>query len=179
MEKDKIVISASKQLAVSTIVKYWEDLYKADLLKYRLGNIANPDMSNVASVLARQSKYIFYVLAPTHDEYWGIVGEFSLIPFRGSCKIIHFSVHPDNLFKDNILFCKTATDYILSSSFGEPDTFTNARSLLGFTPVPNRQARLLISKVGFKKIETIPASGYYLGKVCDAVVTLKVSKEAN
>lgn len=153
---------------------YWQSLVYHDTLKYRLSDYENPTWSDVVAMLVRKDLVTFTVLVPAPEENAAPypVGECALEGFTGKAAVIHFSTHPANSYKTNRTVMDRSLEQIAALKTLEGDPYLT--TLVGLTPAPNRAARLMNAKAGFKTQCIIPNGARYLGEVTDAVMTTRV-----
>jgi len=144
---------------------YWTKLYIADTLKYRFSDMPSPTVSQILPILDTT----YYVWSM---ESKSIVGEFTLYNFSGSICQIHFSMAPDCNARLSMELGKAVADVILTE-WKIVDDVPYVTALVGVTPMPNRPARLFISRAGYRKLAIIPNGTKYLNKVCDALLTIR------
>lgn len=151
---------------------YWAVLHEHDLLKYRLGDMAEPNLRDAESLVAMFLKSMYIIV----DHGWNIVAEFTLCSFTGKSAQIHFSMHPNNSFRESINIGTRVTDSVLNSwkVANKPDE-PYLTSIYGLTPLLNRPACLLVLKTGFKKLGVLPDGVSHLGVPCDGMISVKTS----
>jgi hypothetical protein len=158
-----------RHLEESVVMDYWQHVLDADLLKYRLSDMDLPTLRD-ARVMMKRFMYSTYFVSNGAR----LAAEFTLMNFTGKAAQVHFSMHPDNTFKESIEMGKLATDQILyewknTDRRDEP----YLTSIFGLTPLPNRPACLFALKTGFKKAAVLPDGARYLGKICDGMISIK------
>lgn len=154
---------------------YWQTLYMADTLKYRISDVVDPSWYHAHEMIMRFHDSMYMVW----DDIQGkIVCEFMLENFKGKAAQIHFSMHPNNDSKYSVQMATQVTDEVLNiwelkGYKGIP--FLN--TLYGLTPSLNRAARLFNQKVGFKTIGKVPDASYFKGTLDDVILTVKRREE--
>lgn len=148
-------------LPIDRVQTYWQTLYMNDTLKYRLADVNNPDWQDVLGMITRMGRGM-WCLVEGIDE---VRGEFMLENRTGRAAQVHFSMHPDN----DTAYSLAITEQALQTIFSSMDVET----LYGLTPTMNRVACLYIRKVGFKKIGILPKGINYMGRISDAVISVR------
>jgi hypothetical protein len=166
-----------KYTPTNLLVRYWSELYEADLLRLRFPAIVDPSLVDVSTVLSKHHEYTHFVIRTDPFE---IAGEFTISDHFGKAGLVHFSVSPNNSFKESLFLVRSVTDRVLteweqSGKPGEP----YVTSLIGLTPSLNRRACLFITKAGFNRVAVLPEATHYEGSVCDALMTIKTRKEVD
>ena len=139
---------------------YWQTLYMHDTLKYRFCNIKEPNWSYVLSAIVAQGNHMFFV-----EDAGKLVAEFALENFSGLAAQIHFSMHPDNDYR----YSQKVAEFALAK------VLTKFKTLWGSTPLLNRVACMFVLNVGFKKLCIMPNSVNYMGKISDAMISMRAS----
>lgn len=154
----------------NAVVAYWKSLLDNNLLRFRLSDVVNPNLKDVWEMMARYHKSMYFIRAEGV-----IVSEFTLENFTGKAAQVHFSMNPENTFRESVAIGSSAGNEILyewrkTEMSDKGDYLT---SLYGLTPVLNRSACLFAIKSGFRKIGILPAGCLFEGKVCDGMLSLK------
>lgn len=144
------------------VQEYWQKLYMEDRLKYRLCDIDDPQWDDVKEMILHHGSDMYCVTS-----YGFIVAEFMLENFTGHAAQIHFSMRPGLTATESFRAARFATDQVLKRSFS---------TLFGLTPATNRAARIFNQRVGFRCIGILPAGMRDRGKIVDAHIMVKESK---
>lgn len=155
---------------------YWDMLEEADVIKYRLCNVVNPDADYAEEysnwILNNgDESYQFYIVDAA---YGTIVAELVLDNYMGASAQLHFSINPNNSPELNAFLGNQVTDTILynwKDTKGLGGFYLD--TLYGLTPVDNRPACIFVLKSGMSKIGTLPNGSKYMGDVCDSMITYK------
>lgn len=167
---DSYLVLPATGLSEEQLYEYWGALYKADTLKYRWSDMADPTPSEVVSIVQTTTHCYFLVDITTGF----IVADFSLGPFTGKSAQIHFSMLPYQNTRLNIFLAEEVTNMVLhqwKDVMNLEESFVD--SLFGLTPVNNRPACIFIRKAGFKPIGTLVSGARYLNEVTDGLLTTK------
>lgn len=166
---DNLVILPAANAPYESVRAYWEALKEADTIKYRLCDIADPGYDEVAIMYSNPALNCF-VIIDTKTLF--VKGEFMLENFTGRSAQVHFSMHPDNGFKESIAIGTWANDTALAT-WKHPEGGPYVKSLFGLTPMSNRVACLFIQRCGYKKIGVLPSGITDRGEVVDAMISIR------
>ena len=150
------------------VLDYWQRLYNADLLKYRLCDVENPNPAD-AFTLPQQTMFMVW-----DTDLKEIRAEFALTNFTGKAAMVHFSMHPENRPQQSMHYARAVTDQVLNEWRDSTEDAPYLYALYGLTPVTNRAACAFVRRVGFKKIGTLPMGQRSNGsEFVDAMITIK------
>lgn len=152
------------------ILKYLDKLHRHDMLKYRFTDVDNPTTFTVIDLFSTHGDRFHFVFDKERQE---IVGEFAISDTISEIGLVHFSMSPDITPHEVFHIIKEGTNEVLSHWKKQDSDEPFLKALVGLTPVENRRACLVIQRCGFKKIAVVPYAGRYLGKTCDALLTIK------
>jgi hypothetical protein len=145
---------------------YWQTLYMYDTLRFRLCDLDSPTWSDVLDMIVRMGQNMYCILDDGR-----IVGEFMLEGFTGKSAQIHFSMHPDNKYKDTLTYARYTLDQILNH-WKHKDGTWYLDSLYGIIPISNRASCITCLKSGFRKIGILPSGMRCQGRIEDATITV-------
>jgi len=151
---------------------YWQSLYMADTLKYRLCDVVDPTWDTVQKMIKKIGDRIWHVVDLKDKR---VCAEFAIDNFTGRSAQVHFSMHPENNTKQSLFLAKSCTDQVLNE-WMDDSGHEYLHSLYGLTPVNNRVACIFVQKVGFKKIGILPSGITSRGKIVDAMLTVKTRR---
>jgi len=129
------------------VVKYWEDLLAANLLKDRLCDTLEPNLKDVKEMLTIKNN-LCYIMWDTVNKK--VCADTMLNNISGLVAQVHFSMHPDYFGPATVRIAKEGCEQHFNTAVGGPDYYIS--TLVGITPVTNRKAICFIRKVGFKQV---------------------------
>ena len=153
-----------------TILNYWSDLKNANTLRYRWSDMFNPTVSAVMDRMENMAGMYSVIDCNTGE----MVADFALENKTGRAIQVHFSTHPDWDSAKRSMLADQVSDQILYY-WKDINNMEQAYvdTIFGITPVNNRVACIFVLKSGFKKLGILPSGTTYLGKVTDALITIK------
>ena len=158
------------------VFKYFDSLIRDDILKYRLADLENPDAGSYRRLIGVHKHNMYVVTKEVTKEErseLSLIGEFTLVAGEGKTAQIHFSAISYLTLKEKVHLAKYITDSVLSwTRVDKPHEYLYT-ALLGYTPLSNREACLFVLKTGFKKLAIVPGGAYHLGKIDDAMFSMK------
>ena len=169
MAESYLVVPAAG-LNSGSVTSYWDQLSKADTLKYRFSDKVEPTAGWASAYSQATPNFYFVVDVSTAT----IVAEFALCNFMGKAAQVHFSMSPFQDSKLSIFLAEEVTNMILNN-WKDVENLEESYidTLFGMTPVANRVACIFIRKAGFKAIGTLISGATYLGETTDALLTTK------
>lgn len=169
------MICPLRNILTNLLVDYLKKLDDHDLIKYRFADIVNPGVKEVYDSFDLKPNNTYFVIGTSP---FMIRAEFTISDHFGRVGLMHFSMAPENTFKESLFLARDVIGKIFREwkSADKPDE-PYVTSLVGLTPVPNRRACLFITKVGFKRITVLPDAAHYNGVICDALLTIKTRED--
>ena len=147
---------------------YFQSLYKHDTLKYRFGDIEDPDWSEVVGVIERMGTQMFLI---SYEDR--IAGEFSFDTFLGLTAQLHFSMHPETNYSDALKLTTFASDDILNNWTNKKTGEPWVEALWGLIPNVHRVSIMTGVRSGFKKQCVLPKSVRWFGEWVDSTLLTK------
>jgi hypothetical protein len=149
--------------ATKAVKNYWFDLYRADLLKYRLCDVKNPLLKDVKEMIDSPSTICFYCFDFREER---VCGEVMLNNWTGALSQVHFSIHPDYKGQKAVDIARSGAEQLFNIVL---PTGKRCKTLVGMLPVTNRLAIALTRKVGYV-FKTILTNCFLLSYADDAIV---------
>jgi len=154
------------------IQTYWHQLGEADTLKFRFSDTVGITADEALKSVREAGHHYFVVDTATGT----LCSEFALTNFSGKAAQIHFSMHPDNNSKTSAFLADKVGNMILLNWKDVTDLSQRyLETMYGVTPVDNRVACIFVLKSGFKRLGTLPKGVWYLGKVIDAMLSVRTA----
>ena len=150
-------------------LRYWTDLSEVHpFLEYRFCNFKKPTITDALEHTYRNPYSTFFVLPDNSGPDLRIRAEYTIETFqtlypRPGAAMIHFSFNPR--FKDDMVnIVNFAHEAIFSTSL---------QSLIGLTPVTNRPAQVMLKRLGYKRLTTLPGAAYHYGEPVDGILSVR------
>lgn len=183
-EEARFIALLPRDVQYAARMRYWEELLRADLLKYRLADVRNPGMEHACWLESQYSNTIFFCF-DLHLQK--IIGEMTLEGLNGASSRVHFSVLPAIRGESAVTAALVLHDFVFALKRVPLDPQTPqegprqpyVETLVGVTPVSNRLAVRFIQRVGFKPIGIIPKAVdlAYRGIIDDGLLSIKTRQE--
>lgn len=147
---------------------YWREVMEAGLLKFRLPDVVDPTIEDVAEMVKYKSNISYYL----RDSRTGYVyTECMLNNMQGLSAYMHFSMNPKFKGAAGLAFA----EFTLGEMFKLQHDVSGRtlRTFIGLTPITNRLAIRFLHKLKFKKLDII-SEVYYnksIGKYTDGYVS--------
>ncbi len=162
-----------KSVPPDVVETYWQTLYMNDTLQFRLCDTIDPTWADVKDMIGRLGNQMYMVIDTDNGQ---AIAEFMFEGFTGRSAQVHFSMHPNNSFKESIALGKWTNDTVLNEWKHPDDGGPYLRSLYGLTPVTNRAGCIFALKTGYKKIGVLPGGMIDRGKIVDAMITIRTNE---
>jgi len=158
-------------------LEYWEDMEIADTLKYRWGDMHEPNTNKVDEYTWEECPVDYDMYGVINCDSGLLVSEFALTDYAGKSARVHFSMRPGLDSSIAIQLADQVTDTILNDwvMVGGLET-AYLETIFGITPTNNRVACIFVLQAGFEKIGVLPNVMDYMGEVSDAMLTYKTRR---
>ena len=172
--KDTYAVIPSRGIEIPIAYEYWSALFKHGLLKDRLSDLDDPDISEAMDFWVN-SDNLYGVI---HCESGDMVADFAIGHITGKAGQLHFGFFPKGLSRKVKLELAQLVHGLILNTWRDPSDAEKSYldTIYGLTPLQNKLACAFVLKAGMRKVAVVPHACTHLNAIDDAMLTIKTSE---